>query len=269
MMRAGDVVIIAIVVAFGTEAVAGNAIGETLTQFNYMPVFGVATATVMLVARSLGEGDFEQIDRVADVIRQLHETGAEIAIVIGAGNIWRGRQGPAAKMTAVNADHMGMLGTAINSIAMQDAVERQGIASRVMSAVEMTRFCEPYTYRRAVRHLEKGRVVIFACGTGNPFFSTDTAAALRAVEIGADAILLAKNVDGVYDSDPRVNPEAKLLRDITYQEVQERDLKVMDASAITICRENKVPCIRVFGLDDPQNILRVIEGDMMGTVVHP
>ena len=120
-----------------------------------------------------------------------------------------------------------------------------------------------------MRQLENGRVVIFACGTGNPFFSADTAAALRAVEIGADAILLAKNVDGVYDSDPRVNPEAKLLRDITYQEVQERDLKVMDASAITICRENKVPCIRVFGLDDPQNILRVIEGDMMGTVVHP
>ena len=229
--------------------------------------------TVRAALEALGDHgrlfDFEQIDRVADVIRQLHETGAEIAIVIGAGNIWRGRQGPAAKMTAVNADHMGMLGTAINSIAMQDAVERQGIASRVMSAVEMTRFCEPYTYRRAVRHLEKGRVVIFACGTGNPFFSTDTAAALRAVEIGADAILLAKNVDGVYDSDPRVNPEAKLLRDITYQEVQERDLKVMDASAITICRENKVPCIRVFGLDDPQNILRVIEGDMMGTVVHP
>ena len=155
--------------------------------------------------------DFEQIDRVADVIRELHETGAEIAIEVA----------------------------------------------------------EPYIRNRAVRHLEKGRVVIFACGTGNPFFSTDTAAALRAVEIGADAILLAKNVDGVYDSDPRVNPEAKLLRDITYQEVQERDLKVMDASAITICRENKVPCIRVFGLDDPQNILRVIEGDMMGTVVHP
>ena len=193
--------------------------------------------------------DFDQIDRVADVIRQLHETGTEIAIVIGAGNIW--------------------LGTAINSIAMQDAVERQGIPTRVMSAVEMNRFCETYTYRRAVRHLEKGRVVIFACGTGNPFFSTDTAAALRAVEIGADAILLAKNVDGVYDSDPRVNPEAKLLPDVTYQQVQERDLKVMDASAITICRENKVPCIRVFGLDDPQNILRVIEGDMMGTVVHP
>ena len=124
--------------------------------------------------------DFDQVHRAAAVIRKMADMGTQIGIVIGAGNIWRGRQGPAAKMTAVNADHMGMLGTAINSIAMQDAVERQGIASRVMSAVEMTRFCEPYTYRRAVRHLEKGRVVIFACGTGNPFFSTDTAAALRA-----------------------------------------------------------------------------------------
>ena len=213
--------------------------------------------------------DFNQIDRVAEVIGKLHETGTEIAIVIGAGNIWRGRQGPAAKMTPINADHMGMLGTAINSIAMQDAIERLGIPSRVMSAVEMNRFCEPYTYRRAVRHLEKGRIVIFACGTGNPFFSTDTAAALRAVEIAADAILLAKNVDGVYDSDPRVNPEARLLPDVTYQEVMARDLKVMDASAITICRENKVPCIRVFGLDNPENILRVIEGENLGTVVHP
>ncbi len=228
---------------------------------------------VKLSGEALGENgrlfDFEQIDRVASVLARLHEQGTEIAVVIGAGNIWRGRQGPAAKMTAVNADHMGMLGTAINAIAMQDAIERQGIASRVMSAVEMNRFCEPYTYRRAVRHLEKGRIVLFACGTGNPFFSTDTAAALRAVEIGADAILLAKNVDGVYDSDPRLNPQAQLLPDITYQEVMDRDLKVMDASAITICRENRVPAIRVFGLADPENILRVIEGDPMGTLVHP
>ena len=228
---------------------------------------------IKLSGEALGENgrlfDFDQIDRVAATIGELHKTGTEIAIVIGAGNIWRGRQGPAAKMTAINADHMGMLGTAINSIAMQDAIERLDIPTRVMSAVEMTRFCEPYTCLRAVRHLEKGRIVIVACGTGNPFFSTDTAAALRAVEIGADAILLAKNVDGVYDSDPRVNPDAKLLKDLTYQQVQERDLRVMDASAITICRENKVPCIRVFGLDDPQNILRVIEGDPMGTVVHP
>ena len=228
---------------------------------------------IKLSGEALGDNgklfDFEQIDRVASIIGQLHETGAEIAIVIGAGNIWRGRQGPAAKMAAINADHMGMLGTTINCIAMQDAIERLGIQTRVMSAVEMTRFCEPYTYRRAVRHLEKGRIVLFACGTGNPFFSTDTAAALRAVEIGADAILLAKNVDGVYDSDPRVNPDAKLLKDLTYNEVKDRDLKVMDAAAITICRENKVPSIRVFGLDDPQNILRVIEGDPMGTNVHP
>ena len=148
-------------------------------------------------------------------------------------------------------------------------IEQRGVEVRVQTAIAMNQIAEPYIRSKAIRHLEKGRVVIFGCGTGNPFFSTDTAAVLRAAEIDADVILLAKNVDGVYDSDPRVNPEAKLLRDITYQEVQERDLKVMDASAITICRENKVPCIRVFGLDDPQNILRVIEGDMMGTVVHP
>ena len=228
---------------------------------------------IKLSGEALGENgrlfDFSQIDRVASVIAKLHKTGTQIALVIGAGNIWRGRQGPAAKMTAINADHMGMLGTAINSIAMQDAVERQGVPSRVMSAVEMNRFCEPYTYRRAIRHLEKGRVVIFACGTGNPFFSTDTAAALRAVEIGADAILLAKNVDGVYDDDPRINPRAKLLPDLTYQEVMERDLKVMDASAITICRENHLPSIRVFALDNPEIIIKVIEGDPMGTNVHP
>ena len=227
---------------------------------------------IKLSGEALGEQgrlfDFAQIDRVAGVIAELHKSGAEVAIVIGAGNIWRGRLGPAAKMTPINADHMGMLGTAINSIAMQDAVERLGIPTRVMSAVEMNRFCEPYTYRRAVRHLEKGRIVIFACGTGNPFFSTDTAAALRAVEIDADAILLAKNVDGVYDRDPRLYDDAKLLKDLTYQEVMERDLKVMDASAITICKENHVPCIRVFALDDPENILRVMEGDHMGTIVH-
>mgnify|MGYP002539348834 CR=1 FL=1 len=210
--------------------------------------------------------DFEQIDRVADVIRQLHETGAEIAIVIGAGNIWRGRQGPAAKMTAVNADHMGMLGTAINSIAMQDAVERQGIASRVMSAVEMTRFCEPYTYRRAVRHLEKGRVVIFACGTGNPFFSTDTAAALRAVEIGADAILLAKNVDGVYSADPVKDPTAVKYDSISYDEVLAQHLMVMDTTATSLSMDNHIPVL-LFALKDPENIIRALCGENVGTIV--
>lgn len=211
--------------------------------------------------------DFEQIDRVADVIRQLHETGAEIAIVIGAGNIWRGRQGPAAKMTAVNADHMGMLGTAINSIAMQDAVERQGIESRVMSAVEMTRFCEPYTYRRAVRHLEKGRVVIFACGTGNPFFSTDTAAALRAAEIEADIIFKASMVDGIYDKDPKTHPDAVKFDTLTYMDVLNKDLKVMDSTAATLCMDNNIP-ILVFNLNDPQNIVRAVSGENIGTIVH-
>ena len=213
--------------------------------------------------------DYAQIDTVAAVIAQLNRQDVQIGIVIGAGNIWRGRQGPAANMNPVTADHMGMLGTMINSLAMQDALERQGVQTRLQTAVEMTRFAEPYTYRRAIRHLEKGRVVIFACGTGNPFFSTDTAAALRAVEIGAEAILLAKNIDGVYDDDPRVNPDARLLPDITYQEAIVRGLKVMDASAITICNENSVPAIRVFALDTPDNILKVMEGDTMGTLVHP
>lgn len=211
--------------------------------------------------------DFEQIDRVADVIRQLHETGAEIAIVIGAGNIWRGRQGPAAKMTAVNADHMGMLGTAINSIAMQDAVERQGIASRVMSAVEMTRFCEPYTYRRAVRHLEKGRVVIFACGTGNPFFSTDTTTALRAVEVSADIMFKATMVDGVYDKDPHKYPDTKKYDTLTFTKVLEDRLAVMDGTAATLCRDNKLP-ILVFDLADPDNIARAVQGENVGTLVY-
>lgn len=211
--------------------------------------------------------DFEQIDRVADVIRQLHETGAEIAIVIGAGNIWRGRQGPAAKMTAVNADHMGMLGTAINSIAMQDAVERQGIESRVMSAVEMTRFCEPYTYRRAVRHLEKGRVVIFACGTGNPFFSTDTTTALRAVEVSADIMFKATMVDGVYDKDPHKYPDAKKYDTLTFTKVLEDRLAVMDGTAATLCRDNKLP-ILVFDLADPDNIAKAVQGENVGTLVY-
>lgn len=213
--------------------------------------------------------DYAQIDRVAGVIAGLNRQALQIGIVIGAGNIWRGRQGPAANMNAVTADHMGMLGTMINSLAMQDALERQGVETRLQTAVEMTRFAEPYTYRRAIRHLEKGRVLIFACGTGNPFFSTDTAAALRAVEIGAEAILLAKNVDGVYDADPHLVPEAKMLKEITYSEAFQRDLRVMDTSALTICNENKVPAIHVFSLEEPGNIARVMAGEDLGTIVHP
>lgn len=213
--------------------------------------------------------DFDVIGSVCDVIKRCVESGVQVGIVVGGGNFWRGIKDGGDRMERTRADHMGMLATVINCLAVADCLEQRGVEVRVQTAIEMSRIAEPYIRGKAIRHLEKGRVVIFGCGTGNPFFSTDTAAALRAVEIGADAILLAKNVDGVYDSDPRVNPDAKLLRDLTYQQVQERDLKVMDASAITICRENSVPCIRVFGLDDPQNILRVIQGDDMGTVVHP
>lgn len=226
---------------------------------------------IKLSGEALGENgrlfDFEQIDRVARVIRSVYETGAQIAIVIGAGNIWRGRQGPAAKMGAVTADHMGMLGTMINSLAMQDAIERQGIQTRLQTAVEMTRFAEPYTYRRAMRHLEKGRVVLFACGTGNPFFSTDTAAALRAVEIGADAILLAKNIDGVYSADPRKVPDAVKYESITYSDVLAQRLQVMDSTATSLSMDNKIPVL-LFALKDPENILRAIMGEKIGTIVQ-
>ena len=221
---------------------------------------------IKLSGEALGENgilfDFEQIHRVAAALKRLHDEGIQVAVVIGAGNIWRGRKGPAAGMNAVNADNMGMLGTAVNCTAMQDALAQLGLDARNMSAVPMPRFAETYTTRDAVRHLEKGRVVLFSCGSGCPFFSTDTAA-------GGGAILLAKNVDGVYDDDPRVNPAAKLLPDLTYEEAQRRGLKVMDEAALILCKENRMPAVRVFGLDDPDNILRVAQGESLGSVVHP
>ncbi len=228
---------------------------------------------IKLSGEALGENgklfDFGTIDQVASALSRISKEGVQVALVIGAGNIWRGRQGAAKNIAPVNADHMGMLATVVNCIAMQDALVRAGSNACVLSAIEMNRICEPYTHRSAIAHLEAGDIVVFAGGTGNPFFSTDTAAALRAVEIGADAILLAKNIDGVYDSDPRLNPDAKFLKDITYQEVLERDLKVMDGSAITICRDNHMPSIRVFALERPDNLLDVIHGMDVGTTVHP
>ena len=213
--------------------------------------------------------DFEQIDRVADVIRQLHETGAEIAIVIGAGNIWRGRQGPAAKMTAVNADHMGMLGTVINCLCMRDAVERTGGHAVVFSAIDMPRVCEPYNVQSARQAMAEGKVVFFAGGSGNPFFTTDTAVVLRAAEMQADMLLLAKNVDGVYTADPNKDPNAQLIPDISYAEALERRLRVMDTAAFAMLTEQAIPMVRVFGLAEPENILKVIAGDPRGTVLHP
>ena len=213
--------------------------------------------------------DFEKVNRVADIIRRMHDMGVEIGIVIGAGNIWRGRQGPAAHMDAVTADQMGMLGTVINCLCMADALRRQGVDAVVQSAVDMNRFAEPFNAMAARRHLSEGRVVLFACGSGNPFFSTDSGVALRAIEMQVDAILMAKNIDGVYTADPMKDPAAQLIRDISYTEALKLGLKVMDASAFALCAENKVPMVRVFGLDDPQNLIRVLEGDPMGTFVHP
>lgn len=213
--------------------------------------------------------DFGKVQRVAEVIRDMQRQGAQIGIVIGAGNIWRGRQGPSAHMDAVAADQMGMLGTVINCICVADALRRLGVDTVVQSAVDMNRFCEPYNTMAARRHLSQGRVVLFAAGSGNPLFSTDTAVALRAIELQADAILMAKNIDGVYTADPHKDPTATLIRDITYQEALNRGLKVMDASAFALCAENSVPMVRVFGLDEPENLLKVLQGSDMGTFVHP
>ena len=213
--------------------------------------------------------DFDKVNQAAAIIRRMHDMGTEIGIVIGAGNIWRGRQGPSASMDAVTADQMGMLGTVINCLCMADALRRAGLDAVVQSAVDMTRFAEPFNAMAARRHLSEGRVVLFACGTGNPFFSTDSGVALRAVEMNVDAILMAKNIDGVYTADPLKDPSATLIKDITYKEALQRGLKVMDAAAFALCAENKVPVVRVFGLDDPENLIRVLEGSDIGTFVHP
>ena len=213
--------------------------------------------------------DFDKVNQVAGIIRRMHDMGVEIGIVIGAGNIWRGRQGPAAHMDAVTADQMGMLGTVINCLCVADAIRQAGLDAVVQSAVDMNRFAERFNAMAAHRHLAEGRVVLFACGTGNPFFSTDSGVALRAVEMQVDAILMAKNIDGVYTADPLKDPSATLIKDITYTEALQRGLKVMDAAAFALCAENRVPMLRVFGLDDPDNLIRVLEGSDIGTFVHP
>ena len=213
--------------------------------------------------------DHEHITQVASVIKKVKEAGVQVGIVIGAGNIWRGRQGPTAQMDPVTADQMGMLATAINCLCMQDALTRIGVDAHIFSAVDMHRFVQSYNTAQALERLEAGSVLLFACGTGNPFFSTDTAVVLRAIEMKADAVLMAKNIDGVYDADPKKVPDAKLIKDITYEKAQLMGLKVMDASAFSLCRENNVPMVRLFGLDEPENILKVLEGGDLGTFVHP
>ncbi len=217
------------------------------------------------LAGAKGTGlDFETLARIAAVVKECNEAGVEMAIVVGGGNFWRGRSG--GDMDRTRADHMGMLATVINSLAMQSALEAAGVPTRVQTAIEMRQIAEPYIRGKAIRHMEKGRVVVFGCGTGNPFFSTDTAAALRAAEIEAEAIFLAKKVDGVYDSDPAKNPNAKRFDSLSYIDVLNRGLGVMDSTATSLCMDNNIP-ILVFGLDDPHNIVRVLEGEQIGTIV--
>ena len=211
--------------------------------------------------------NFDVIGPVCDVIKRCTEIGCEVGIVVGGGNFWRGVKDGGGRMERTRADHMGMLATTINSLALADALEQRGCDVRVQTAIEMNRIAEPYIRAKATRHLEKGRVVIFGCGTGNPFFSTDTAAVLRAAEINAEVILLAKNIDGVYDSDPAKNPDAKKYDHLTYMDVLNQGLGVMDTTATSLSMDNHIP-ILVFALSDPENIYRAIIGEQIGTVVE-
>jgi uridylate kinase len=207
------------------------------------------------------------VKKVAEEVKEVREMGVEVGIVIGGGNIYRGVAASAEGMDRASADQMGMLATVINSLALQDALEKSGIFTRVMSAIEMPQVAEPYIRRRAVRHLEKGRVVIFAGGTGNPFFTTDTAAALRAMEVKAQVILKATKVDGVYDTDPLLNKEARRFEKLRYMEVLKRGLKILDSTAISLCMDNQLPII-VFNLSKKGNIKRVVLGQKVGTIIR-
>ncbi len=211
--------------------------------------------------------DPRMADRIAGEIEEIHNIGVQVAATVGGGNIVRGISVSAAGMDRVSGDYMGMLATVINALALQNALEKRGVFTRVQSAIEMKEVAEPYIRRRAIRHLEKGRVVIFAAGTGNPYFSTDTAAALRAIEIGAEAILKATKVDGIFDADPMTNPSAKMLENLTYLEVLEKGLRVMDTTAITLCMENNLPIV-VFNLLRHGNIRDVVMGARVGSTVR-
>ena len=209
--------------------------------------------------------DFDTVLDVCSAVKECSDMGVEVAVVVGGGNFWRGRS--SGKMDRTRADHMGMLATTINALALADALEQLGCNVRVQTAISMNQVAEPYIRNKAVRHLEKGRVVIFGCGTGNSFFSTDTAAALRAAEIEADIIFKASMVDGVYDSDPKKNPDAKKFDCLSYMDVLDKDLKVMDSTAATLCKDNNLPLL-VFNLNDPHNIVRAVCGEDIGTLVQ-
>ena len=234
------------------------------------PVYKRVLLKISGEALSGGQGrglNFDVIDEVCEAVKTCADMGVQIGIVVGGGNFWRGVKDGGDRMERTRADHMGMLATTMNSLALADAFEQIGVPVRVQTAIEMRAIAEPYIRGRAIHHLERGRVVIFGCGTGNPFFSTDTAAVLRAAEIEADAILLAKNIDGVYSADPRKGPTAKKYDEISYDEVLAQHLAVMDSTATSLSMDNKIPVI-LFALADPQNIVRVVEGEKIGTIVQ-
>ncbi|MGN1269838.1 MAG: UMP kinase [Clostridia bacterium] len=208
--------------------------------------------------------DAETLGKICDKVKELVDLGAEIAIVVGGGNFWRGKYGH--QMERTTSDYMGMLATCMNGLALQDALEARGVFTRLQTAIEMREIAEPYIKRKATKHLEKGRVVIFSCGTGNPFFTTDTAAALRAAEIEAEVILVGKTIDGVYSDDPKTNPSAVKYDKITYLDILNKNLKVMDSTATSLCRDNNIPLI-VFGIDEPENMVKAIMGENVGTFV--
>ena len=217
---------------------------------------------------ALGYGiDPVTVHRVAEEVAEAQGAGVEVAVVVGGGNIFRGVSSAAKGMDPANADYMGMLATVINALALRDALENAGAVTRVQSAITMQELAEPYIRLRAIRHLEKGRVVIFAAGTGNPFFTTDTTAALRAIEINAHALLKASKVDGIYDADPKLDPNASKLTELSYMDFIAQELQVMDTTAVTMCKEHQVP-IHVFDMTVPGNIVRAVRGDRIGTVIH-
>ena len=208
--------------------------------------------------------DADTLGKICDQVKNMVDLGVQVAIVVGGGNFWRGRYGH--QMERTTSDYMGMLATAMNGLALQDSLEARGLSTRLQTAIEMRQIAEPYIKRKAIKHLEKGRVVIFACGTGNPFFTTDTAAALRSAEIDAEVILLAKTIDGVYSADPKEDKTAVKYDEITYLDILNKDLKVMDSTATSLCKDNHIPLV-VFGIDDPENIVRIIKGEKIGTIV--
>ncbi len=209
--------------------------------------------------------DSKKMNEVVRQLKEVHELGVDIGIIIGGGNFWRGRQADK-EMNQTTADHMGMLATVINALALQDCIERNGLQCRVQTAITIAEVAEPFILRKAIRHFEKGRIVIFACGTGHPYFSTDTGAALRAAEIGADALLLAKNVDGVYDSDPKINKNAIKFDKLSYMDVIKKELKAMDTTSITMCMDNHIPVV-TFALAEKDSIIRVVKGEALGTYI--